>query len=82
LVPPVGELYSWTTTHRAPARQFAHLTPYTVVIVTLAIPEALRVVGRLREANRVPDLSVGLGMRGTPELLADGGSLLVWSTYD
>jgi uncharacterized OB-fold protein len=38
-VPGRGTLYSWTVTHRAPGPEFARLTPYTIVIVSLDVPE-------------------------------------------
>jgi uncharacterized protein len=81
-IEPVGELYSWTTTHRAPTPELAQLVPYTVVVIALHVPEPVRVLGRLHETNRVPDLTVGLRMRGTREPAEHGTPLLTWSIDD
>lgn len=77
-----GSLYSWTTTHIPMAPELAPLTPYTIVIVTLDVPEGLRVVGRLRETNRVPDLTAGLRMSATREENAGPLPLLLWEVDD
>ena len=46
-VPARGALYSWTTTYRAPVQGLGWATPYTVAIVTLDLPDLVRMVGRI-----------------------------------
>lgn len=76
-VEPIGELYSWTTTHRAPSPEFSSLVPYTVVIIELETTDRVRLLGRLAETNASPTLRVGMRMRGEREH-RDGLQLLVW----
>jgi len=74
-----GSLYSWTTTHRVSAPEFRPITPYTVVVVSLDLPEELRMVGRLRQTGIVPDLHIGDAMTCSFETLTNGDVLAVWS---
>ncbi|WP_231938437.1 Zn-ribbon domain-containing OB-fold protein [Arthrobacter sp. B6] len=76
---PVGTIYSWTTTHRAPTPEFAHLVPYTIVVVALDEPHRIRLLGRLAPTNEAPSLRVGLRVQGTRERSAEGVPLLVWN---
>ena len=73
-----GALYSWTTTHAALAPEFAHLIPYTVVIVTLDVPERLRFIGRLQETNTVPELHIGARMSAAWDRDTHRTPLLLW----
>jgi uncharacterized OB-fold protein len=78
-VAPRGKLYSWVTAYRAPLPAFADLTPYTLIVVTLDVPEGVRVLGRLRETNRTPELRLGLPMHAAREQDSGGWALLLWS---
>ncbi len=79
-VPGRGALYSWTVTHRAPGPEFARLTPYTIAIVSLDVPEVLRMVGRMTPTRETPpDLRIGDPMVASFETQPGGDVLVLWS---
>jgi uncharacterized OB-fold protein len=77
-LPATGTVYSWTTTHRAPAPEFTAATPYTVLIVALDGPAAIRMVGRLDSGSAAGEPEIGAPVTGTFREQPDGSRLLLW----
>lgn len=71
--PPVGELYTWTTTERQLWPGFS--PPYTVVCVELQGVSPVRLVGYLPGR---PELRIGMPMEAVFETLDDGVVLPQW----
>ena len=71
---PVGELFSYTITERAP-RPFRGHEPYAVAVVTLDI--GVRVMSNLIHCER-PDIRIGMRLRGHWLPNPDGTNLLMF----
>ncbi len=55
----IGEIYSFTTVHRAPSAEFKHIVPYTLVYVKY--PHNVYIIGYL--INTSPNGEVCIGSR-------------------
>jgi uncharacterized OB-fold protein len=77
-VAPRGELYSWTTTYRAPTPEWADQVPYTVVVVTIGEPDSVRMVGRLTAAAAPATLRIGQSLTARFHSTQDGPTLVLW----
>lgn len=64
-----GTVHSWTISHHAFHPAFAQDVPY--VLITVDLEEGVRAMGRLDELQ-FRDLSIGLAVRATFPLRADG----------
>jgi uncharacterized OB-fold protein len=53
----IGEIYSYTTVHRAPSAEFKHIVPYTLVYVKF--PFNIYFVGYLINASTVSGVKIG-----------------------
>ena len=60
----VGGLYSWTTTYRALAPVLSGSVPLTIAIVTLDLPDPVRLVGRVNADPSDPRIAIGARMSG------------------
>jgi uncharacterized protein len=74
-VEPVGELFSYTITERAPAGSFRDQEPYAVAVVTLDI--GVRVMGNLIHCERA-DIRIGMRLSGHWLPNPDGTNLLMF----
>jgi uncharacterized protein len=59
-----GSLYSWTTTYRAFEEDLTWHTPYTIAVVTLDVPDLVRLVGRMSGSPADSDLHDGARVTG------------------
>jgi uncharacterized OB-fold protein len=59
-----GRLYSWTTTYRSFEEDLTWHTPYTIAVVTLDVPDLVRLVGRMSGSPVESDLHDGALVTG------------------
>lgn len=72
-------LYSWMTAFRAPLPDLADDVPYTVGIVTLDLPEQLRMAGRIGAPAQQAALFAGQRLTVSFEQAHGGCPIAVWT---
>jgi hypothetical protein len=77
----LGRIYSWTVTERAPLPALEDELPLTLLVVTLELPDPVRLVGRLDGVSpgeeRLRAGAVVVGEFGAS--VAAQGPVLIWS---
>jgi hypothetical protein len=71
-----GRVYSWTVVHRSSLLEFAGSDPFVVAIISLAIPQTVRFVGRW--IGEPDDIVMGMDAEVVFEKVTDEVSLPQW----
>lgn len=69
-VSSTGTVYSWTVVHQSALPAYANQVPYT--LLTVDMPEGVRLLGRWVDAGDGHDLATGLAVRVAVETGPDG----------
>jgi uncharacterized OB-fold protein len=71
-----GRVFSWTVIHRSSLPEFSLVDPFAVAIISLAIPQTVRLVGRW--IGRPDDVAMGMDAEVVFEKVTDRVSLPLW----